>query len=374
MSVLLKKPFFEGISQKELAEQLEAKKKCKDKLPTWFSTQNIFYPNKLSVEQSSSERTAAYKSNLVTGQTLLDLSGGLGIDSYYFSKKVDTIYHCEVNLELSQIAEYNFEVLSKKNVRCIPEDGLSFLKKFDLSFDWIYADPSRRNDLKKKVILLQDCLPNVPENLFFLFERTKNILIKTSPILDISEAIRELLFVKEVHVVAVDNEVKEVLYLLEKGFEGESIFKTVNLLNQDTDTFEFIPSQEKQAALVLDAPKKYLYEPNAAILKSGAFKLTGERLGLAKLHLNSHLYTSEELLKFPGRRFLIESVESFSQKNIKRFKGQKANITVRNFPITVAEIRKKNKILDGGDTYLFFTKNHDEGLIIIECRRVLSTE
>src|SRR6056297_302849 len=220
MSVLLEKPNFEGVSQKELAEQIEAKKKCQDKLTTWFNTPNIYYPNKLNIEQTSSETTAAYKAQMVSGKSLVDLTGGFGVDSYFFSKKMESVLHCEITSELSEIACHNFKVLGQENIECYPVDGVVFLKSSTSNFDWIYIDPSRRNDKKGKVFLLEDCLPNLPENLSLLFEKTQNILVKTSPLLDIKMGIETLEFVKEVHVVAVQNEVKELLFILEKGYTG----------------------------------------------------------------------------------------------------------------------------------------------------------
>jgi 16S rRNA G966 N2-methylase RsmD len=370
VSVLLKKPLFEGVSQKELAEQLEAKKKCKDKLPIWFNTPNIYYPNKLNIEQTSSEETAHYKANLVDGKTLLDLTGGLGVDTYFFSKKIDTVFHCEVDKNLSEIAQHNFEVLGCKNIICIPEDGIDYLKQTDEKFDWVYVDPSRRNDTIGKVFLLKDCLPNLPENLSLLFEKTKNILVKASPLLDIKQGIEELHLVKEIHVVAINNEVKELLFVLELGYKGKVAIKTMNKTHEQEMMFNFNLEDEQPIEVEFDEPKSYLYEPNAAILKSGGFKSVAGAFGLKKLHLHSHLYTSDGLIDFPGRRFFISRVLPYSKKVLKEFAQKKANITTRNFPISVADLRKKHNIKDGGDTYLFFTKTTTDALIVLECQKV----
>lgn len=369
MSVLLKKQIFEGISQKELAEQLESKKKSKDKLPTWFHSPNIYYPNKLNIEQTSSEQTAAYKSQLVAGKTLLDLTGGLGVDSYYFSKKMDAVFHCELDTNLSAIAAHNFKVLGRTNVRCIPENGLAFLLGYSEKLDWVFVDPSRRNDAKGKVFLLQDCLPNIPEHLSAIFEKSKNILIKTSPILDISQGINELEFVKEIHVVAVQNEVKELLFVLEDGFEGDIHIRTINLVQSKKIQFDFKLEDERNASVEFGAPEQYIYEPNAAILKSGGFKSVGNTFALKKLHQHTHLYTTATLLDFPGRRFEALEVLPYSKNALKPFSNTKANITTRNFPITVAELRKKHKIKDGGDVYLFFTKAIPNTLTVLVCNK-----
>ncbi|MEZ4811202.1 MAG: class I SAM-dependent methyltransferase [Allomuricauda sp.] len=370
MSVLLQNPFFEGISQKELAEQLETKKKCRDKLPTWFHTPNIYYPNKLNIEQTSSEQTAWYKATLVQGKTLLDLTGGFGVDTYFFSKKIDAVFHCEINAELSEIAGHNFEMLGQRNVTFIPKDGIQYLKEVDKKYDWIYVDPSRRNDVKGKVFLLKDCLPNLTEHLSMIFEKTDSVLIKTSPLLDIKQGICELDFVKEIHVVAVNNEVKELLFLLEKGYGDDVTLKTINILHGQKMVFDFALSKEQQIASEFSKPQQYLYEPNAAILKAGGFKSVGKAFGLKKLHQHSHLYTAMELLDFPGRRFKVLEVLPYSKNALKSFAQEKANITTRNFPISVSELRKRHKIKDGGSSYLFFTKTMDGSLVILDCRKI----
>ncbi|MEX0362857.1 MAG: class I SAM-dependent methyltransferase [Allomuricauda sp.] len=365
MSVLLQKPLFEGITQKELAIQLESKKKCREKLPTWFQTPNIFYPPKLHIEQTSSEQTAGYKASLIQGEKLLDLTGGFGVDSYFFSSHFESVLHCEMDSDLSQIAAHNFKVLDRKNVICIPGDGLEFLKSTNEKFDWIFVDPSRRNDKKGKVFLLEDCLPNLPKHLPSVFEKASRILIKTSPLLDIKQGIQELKFVKEIHVVAVQNEVKELLYVLEHGYTGEVEIKTVNLFKDQQIGFNFNLQDEQRTTVQLGKPANYLYEPNVAILKSGGFKSIGKSIGALKLHQHSHLYTSEKLLSFPGRTFKIEEVLPYSKKGIKSLSNSKANVSTRNFPLSVAEIRKKHKIKDGGEIYFFFTTDKDNQRIII---------
>ncbi|WP_313781656.1 class I SAM-dependent methyltransferase [Flagellimonas aequoris] len=370
MSVLLKKSMFEGVSQKELAEQLESRKKCQDKLPTWFKVEGIYYPNKLNIEQTSSEPTAEYKSRLVSGKKLLDLTGGFGVDSYFFSKKMKQVTHCEINAELSEIASHNFEILGSKNINCVPVNGIEFLKKTIENFDWIYVDPSRRNDKIGKVFLLKDCLPDLTQHLDDILQKTSNVLIKTSPLLDIKQGISELQFVKEIHVLAIQNEVKELLFVIEKGYVGTIDIKTVNLYQGQEDHFNFNLTEEENAPLELGEPLTYLYEPNAAILKSGAFKTVGNTHQLKKLHPHSHLYTSSKLAEFPGRRFAIQTVLPYSKNTLKSLGVTKANITTRNFPLPVADLRKKHRIADGGDHYIFFTKNMDDTLLVLVCEKV----
>lgn len=169
---LQKNPFPE-VEWISILNQIEAKSKAKDKLPTWFSTEKIIYPSKISVEQTSSEKTAAYKASLISGKNLIDLTGGFGVDDYYFSKKFKIVAHCEINKELSAIVKHNFEQLDVKNCFCYADDSANILNESEPGFkwDWIYIDPSRRNDAKGKVFMLKDCLPNVPESLDFYFEK-----------------------------------------------------------------------------------------------------------------------------------------------------------------------------------------------------------
>lgn len=371
VSVLLKRVSFEGVDTKELVQQIEAKNKCRSKLPTWFQTEGIFYPDKLNIEQTSSESTAQYKANLVNGKTLVDLTGGYGVDSYFFSKKTTQVTHCEINKDLSEIAAYNYEILGVKNVECTPTNGLDFIIKTVQQFDWIYIDPSRRNDAKGKVFMLSDCLPDVPNNLSLLFENAPHILIKTSPLLDFTIGINELQFVKEIHVVAVKNEVKELLWILEKGFLGDISIKTINFNAEREETFEFDWVDEKRNISQFGLPQTYLYEPNAAILKSGAFRTIGNSFGLKKLHEHSHLYTSDTLVDFPGRSFRIEETVPYNKKALQQLGIRKANVTTRNFPDSVEHIRKKHKIKDGGDIYLFFTTSNDGSYIVLLCSKIL---
>jgi len=360
---------FHGITIQEIAAQIESKKKAQTKLPTWFKKPFIYYPNKLNLEQTSSEITSNYKSQLVSGNHLIDLTGGFGVDTYYFSKKIKKVTHCEINNDLSEIVEHNYKILELDNIETVAEDGLTYLKNQDQFYDWIYVDPSRRSDIKGKVFMLEDCLPNIPENLETLFKFSNHILIKASPMLDLTKAINELEFVKEIHVVAVDNDVKELLFICEKSYKGQIFIKTVNHKKTSDEYFEstFNASLPSNYSL----PQTYLYEPNSAILKAGLFDEVSNQLKTFKLHNNSHIYTLNKLIKFPGRSFKIIQTMSYNLKELKKsFPFTKANITIRNFPETVAKIRKKTKIKEGGDQYLFFTTDCKDKHIIIHCEKV----
>lgn len=368
-NLVLKGSPFEGISIQDLAEQILSKSKCASKLPSWFATKNVYYPKPVNIEQTSSEITACHKSTLVSGVSLIDLTGGFGVDTYFFSKKINQVTHCEIDKELSSIVVYNFSQMGVENIDCKNEDGISYLRNSDGHYDWIYIDPSRRNELKTKVFRLEDCLPDVTEHLDTFLEHTSNVMIKLSPFLDISSTISRLQFVKEVHIVAVKNDVKELIVIIEKGYQGPCKLKTLNIINDKKDLFE--GTYPSQALPNFSLAKKYLFEPNSAILKSGLFNEVSSQLNLCKLHINSHLYTSDVLIDFPGRSFEIKEVFKYNRKQIKKkFGGKKANITTRNFHESVAQIRKKTGIKEGGNDYLFFTTDMEEKAVMIHCLKV----
>ena len=349
--------------------QITAKQKAKTKLPTWFYTHNIYYPSKISIEQTSSEKTAEYKSQLVSGKSLVDLTGGFGVDDFYFSKKINKVTHCEINQELSEIVKHNLEQLGVTNVEFHTGDSTEILVTLNQKFDWIYIDPSRRNDVKGKVFMLQDCMPNVPELVDFYFEFSDNIMLKTAPILDISAGLSELRNVKTIHIVALENEVKELLWVLEKNYVESIQIVTYNLTKESTQEFTFELGNTSVSNYSL--PKKYLYEPNAAIMKSGGFDEVTSQYEIEKLNKHSHLYTSDILINFPGRVFEIENSFEYNKLNMKSFlENKKANITTRNFPETVEKIRKKWKIKEGGIVYCFFTTDINNNKIVLLCDKL----
>lgn len=360
---------FDTISTQELITQIASKQKCEKKLPTWYQTENIYFPPKINLEQTSSEVTARYKSSIITGNSIVDITGGFGVDCYFFAQKFNNVTHCELNTNLSTIVNNNYQQLKLDNIKTVSGDGIAFLNNSTEKFDWIYIDPSRRDSSKNKVFLLEDCLPNVPENLDLLFSKSNNILIKNSPILDISRTIDELQYVKEIHIVAISNDVKELLFILEKGFSEPITIKTVNFQKNNTQLFDFQHLKNSQSKY--SEPLRYIYEPNSAILKSGGFHEISTQFDLKKLHQHSHLYTSNQQIKFPGRTFLVENICGYNNKEIKKYlKENKANITIRNFPETVAQIRKKTKIKDGGSQYLFFTTVDNNKHIVLICSQV----
>lgn len=362
---------FKYASIKEIIEQIEAKKKCEKKLPTWYTSNNIYYPNKLNIEQTSSETTALYKSKIISGEHLIDITGGLGVDSLYFSNQFKHVVHCELDDNLSNIANHNFKTLKTKNIDCINENGLDYLKKTNQNYDWIFVDPSRRHHLKGKVFYLKDCLPNLVTEIDTLLEYSNNILVKTSPMFDISVGILELKHVKEVHIVAINNDVKELLFVIQNKYDSAIAIKTINITNTEKQKFGFLLNDELNSIANYNKVCDYLYEPNAAILKSGAFNLISKTFKVNKLHKNTHLYTSEKILDFPGRRFKVMNVIPYQKKELKRvLKSKQFNISTRNFPENVNQLKKRYNIKDGGNDYLFFTTDFSNNKIVILANKV----
>lgn len=367
ISLILKGSPFEEVTIQELVSQIEAKRKCEKKLPTFFNMESLYYPSKLNIEQTSSEKTAQYKANLVEGESLIDITGGFGVDSLFFAQKVTAVTHCEISVELSAIAKYNFTLLNAENIATIATDGIEYLQSSANTYHWIYVDPSRRDAEKRRVFLLEDCQPTIPLHLDMLFTKAPNILIKVAPILDISKAINELKYVKEVHVVALENEVKELLFVLERGFKKPVMIHTVNVMKAGSQKFSYVFQESVMA--IYSPVSHYLYEPNAAILKSGGMAHITSHYPVAKLHKHSHLYTSEQLVDFPGRTFIVKHCVPYQKKELRKLSITKANITTRNFPETVKELRKKWKIKEGGMLYLFFTTAVNHQKIVLICSK-----
>ena len=362
----MKKSPFPDISMKELLIQIEGKRKAKEKIPSYFENEDVIYPSPVYMEQCSSEQTATYKASLCAGNQLVDLTGGFGVDTWMFSKKFQQVVYCEKEDDLVDIAKYNFASLQAQNIDVQKGDGLYFLKNRKQYFDWIYIDPSRRDQYNRKMRGLSDCIPNVVENLDLLLQYSDNIMLKTSPMLDIDRAISDLKHVKEVHTVAVKNEVREVLYLLKKGWKESINIVSINILRDKMQSFSFSKEELQETTAAFSMPQTFLYEPNRAVMKSGAFNLICKRYNVFKLHINSHLYTSNHYIAdFSGKVFKIKEVLAY--KPIKNL--SQANISVRNFPDTSDEVRKKLKLRDGGGDYLFCTKLFNEKLAIVWCEK-----
>lgn len=329
-----------------LLNQIVGRRKIKEKVPSWYENDNLLYPAKLSLEQASSEKTALYKASLLSGDSLVDLTGGLGVDTAFLSGNFNRVSYVERQKELADLARHNFPNLLLHHIDVYCEDALSFLNRID-PVDAIYIDPARRSSTGKKVALISDCEPNIIDIQEALLQKAKRILIKMSPMLDIKMAISQLKKVEEVHIVSVDNECKELLFLMNNETTEEPQIHCINFDKSGAQKDSFRYSDEKEISLsYTDKIKKYLYEPNASIMKAGYYKGVARQYHIEKLHPDSHLYTSDKYINdFPGRTFLV----------INDLPKQQANIAVRNYPIKPEALKKKLKLKDGGDIYLFAT-------------------
>ena len=355
-----------------IAEQLQARRKAQHKLPEWLATGGLVFPPTLSMEQCSSEATARYKSSLLRGQRLVDLTGGAGVDTYYLSRSFAQTDYVEQDERLAQLARHNFLVLGASSISIHATSAETFLPSLPQPVDAIYLDPARRDAQARRVFQLADSTPNVLELQNELLAKATTVLLKTAPLLDLQATLQALKNVSQVHVVAVRNEVKEVLYRLDREPADGPEITAINLQSLGEEPFSFLRSQEAHAEVTYAEPKTYLYEPHAALMKAGAFKLIAQRFGLSKLHPNTHLYTSDELMSdFPGRTFRCRAVVPYQKKFVrKHVPDGRASITTRNFPDAVAIVRRKLGLDDGGNLYLFAVRLESEQLRIVVTEKV----
>lgn len=359
---------FRDVEAKDLANQIAARNKAAKKLPSWYKQDFIYYPALLSIEQCSSETTAAYKAGLARGNRLIDLTGGFGVDSLYFAKRIEQVTHCEINASLSEIAAHNASILQQKNMRFLAVDGIAFLKESNEYFDTIYIDPARRSDTGK-VFMLKDCSPNVVEHLDLMLDKADRILIKTAPLLDLTAGLKELKNVSEIHIVSVKNECKELIWIIEK--EPAAHLKIVAVtLNQSVKQFSFFKDEvEEEVHFIQGMPVGYLYEPDTALLKSGAFNRIASRYNLEKLDHNTQLYTSPvTIAEFPGRIFKINRI--ISTGDLKKEKNLIGNVIVRSYPDKAETLVKKYKIKADNLKFLIFTQVKNMGNLVIEAEIV----
>lgn len=356
--------------------QIEARQILSKKVPSWASNPDLLFPKHLSLEQCSSELTAKYKASLVeNGDVFVDLTGGLGVDSCFLSEKFKTSYYVENQKELCDLAEHNFAVLGRK-ITVVNSDAETFLSK-NQNFDLVFIDPARRDIYNRKMVSLHDCSPDVIDLQNILLKNAKNVLIKASPMLDISLITNELQNISEIHIVSVKNECKEILIKIEPGFEREIKYFCVNFIGNDlksSQSFEFSESSESSAnSKFAPTIHHYLYEPNTSIMKSGAFKLISQRFGIDKLHINSHLYTSDNLISdFPGRVFEVVVFAPFNKKVKKELLKDitEASVGTRNFPLTANELRKALNLKESDKNFVFGTTLMGEKKVVILCKKI----
>lgn len=393
----LQKSKFKDIDFEFAIQQIHGRQKTRDKLPYLGNVPRFVFPPSLALEQCSSEITAQYKCDVMNdilcrdarscvsaghdpnsskGEmqscvfTIADLTGGFGIDTLSFAQSFPICHYVEPQRHLCDIMAYNSHLLHLDHIEVHQTTMEDFLPEMG-AVDVIYADPSRRDTHGSRVVGLEDCSPNIILYKDVLLRKSRLLMLKLSPMLDIKRALAQLPETCEVHVVAVDGECKELLFLLSKNKTEDVKFVAVNLKNDQREQFCFTAHEEAEALpSYADEVKKYMYEPNAAILKAGAFKSLAVRYGLEKLHPHTHLYTSDiHLENFPGRCFQVAKV--LSVKDAMQLKNEmpKANVSVRNFPLSADELRKKLKLADGGEVYLYGTTIEKDRKVVILCQK-----
>ena len=376
-------------------DQIRGRKMARAKLPLWANIDGIIYPPHISMEQCSSESTALYKAELAARLLglpasssseeigFVDLTGGFGVDFSYIAARVGLkSMYVERQAHLCEAAKENFERLGLKNAIVKNEDGIEVLHSLK-ELKLIFTDPARRDDAGNKVVSLKDCTPDVTVLQEEMLLKADYVIIKLSPMLDWHRAISELSHVREVHIISVNNECKELLLVLSARNMGEmeasladgEVKHAGNLrIYCINDAQSFVCDElDMESSSVKIAPStleemQYLYEPNASLMKAGCFGVLSERYDARMLSKNSHLFVSREpIAVFPGRSFRIIAVSSFNKKELKRHLSgiTKANIATRNFPLSVAELRKRLKLKDGGETYIFATTLSDESHVLI---------
>ena len=408
----LKAKRVDGLDLPLALDQIAGWQIASKKLPQWASCEGIVYPPHISMEQCSSQFTAQYKSEitqtllvpsatvharmsdsgesdtLVAKRAMVDLTGGFGVDFSYLARGFSQATYVERQRHLCELAEHNMAALGLDQARIVCSDGVEYLSQMD-PVDFIYLDPARRDEHGSRTYAIEDCTPNVLELRDLLLAKSRFTLVKLSPMLDWRKAVVDFDgAVREVHIVATGNECKELLLVLGRpaqanardSVDGAGSYQRlaphVFCMNDD-QRIDYDSAKYTQGLRIGGKPlpdaKRYLYEPNASIMKAGCFDLVEERFGVTQIGPSSHLFVSEQqIADFPGRGFAIEAVGSMNKKDTKRLLNgvKQANIAVRNFPLTAPQLRKKLKLADGGTVYLFGTTMQGGGHVLLRTSKI----
>ena len=369
-----------GIDVPFAVEQIEARRRLKGKLPEWYGNADLIMGGRVPAEQCSSEQTARYKRSIIEGQSLCDMTGGMGVDFWYMSEGMERAIYTERSEWLCEVAKHNFQMLQTLRpeyvIRC--GDG----RKLPIpSVDVIYLDPARRAGDGSRVYAMEECEPNIVEWQDELLAHAQMVLVKLSPMVDLTDVMRKLKGVTEVHIVAVKNECKEVLvkqaYALGDFPHAECVtMHCVDFVGEKVIHYTTKFPDEMDVLVSAGGVKHYLYEPDVTLMKAQAFGSLCHRFNVRQLEIGTHLMTSDEFIPdFPGRIFEVEEKIPFSSKVLKGLKKaiSQANIATRNFVLTADELRKKTGIKDGGEVYLFGAKVKDVGQMLLKCRKKVVT-
>ena len=349
-------------------DQIAGRQKARTKIPSWAATDGIVYPPHISMEQCSSEQTARYKAKIAgKGTRIVDLTAGFGVDMAFMSAGFKEAVHVEQQSQLCAISSENYKRLGLHHIQVICSDGVTYLHQMEHA-DLIFIDPARRDQHGGRTYGIADCTPNVLEIIDEMLEKADRVMIKLSPMLDWQKAVSDVGHVSEVHIVSIGNECKELLLVVEKEDKPFQVF-CVN----DDSVFSYHPNDEIGDFCPQTESYNYLYEPNASVMKAGCFNLISKHFGISQPDANSHLYLSDKMIEgFPGRGFVIERICTMNKRELKEaLTGiDKANIATRNFPLSVADLRKRLKLKDGGEVYIFATTDAKRGHLLMVCRKI----
>ena len=349
-------------------DQIAGRQKARAKIPSWAAIDGIVYPPHLSMEQCSSEKTARYKAQIAgKGTKIVDLTAGFGVDIAFMSAGFNEAIHVEQQPQLCAISSENYKRLELNHIQTICSDGVEYLHQMEHA-DLIFIDPARRDQHGSRTYGIADCTPNILKIIDEMLEKSQRVIIKLSPMLDWQKAVNDVGHVSEVHIVSLGNECKELLLVVEKTEAPLKIY----CVNDDT-IFNYTFNDEIGVFYSGPTPEKYLYEPNASIMKAGCFDLISKRFDIYQPDANSHLYISDKIVEgFPGRGFVIDRVCTMNKKELKKVLTgiDKANIATRNFPLSVADLRKRLKLKDGGEVYIFATTDAKRGRLLMVCRKI----
>ena len=358
-------------------DQIAGRQKARVKIPSWASIDGIVYPPHISMEQCSSEQTARYKARIAgNGEKIVDLTAGFGVDMAFMSAGFKQAVHVEMQPQLCAISSENYKHLGLNHVQVVCNDGVGYLHQMEHA-DLIFIDPARRDQHGARTYGIADCTPNVLEIIDEMLQKADRVMIKLSPMLDWQKTVADVGNVSQVHIVSVGNECKELLLEVKKG-KDEKV--KVFCVNDDQvfsyeigETHPFTPSPLHPFTPSPLHSFTFLYEPNASVMKAGCFNLISHRFGITQPDANSHLFLSDKLVEgFPGRGFVIERVSTMNKRELKEALAgiDKANVAVRNFPLSVADLRKRLKLKDGGDVYIFATTDAKKGHLVMVCRKI----
>ena len=349
-------------------DQIAGRQKARTKIPSWAAIDGIVYPPHISMEQCSSEQTARYKAQIAgKGAKMVDLTAGFGVDVAFMSDGFKEAIHVEQQPQLCAISSENYKHLGMHHIQVVCSDGVEYLHQMEHA-DLIFIDPARRNQHGGRTYGIADCTPNVLEIIDEMLEKADRVMIKLSPMLDWQKAVSDVGHVSEVHIVSVGNECKELLLIVEKTEAPLKIY----CINDDS-IFSYTLNDEIGDFCEKPTSPAYLYEPNASVMKAGCFDLISKRFGISQPDANSHLFISDKAIEnFPGRGFVIDRICTMNKRELKEaLMGiDKANIATRNFPLSVADLRKRLKLKDGGEVYIFATTDAKKGHLLMVCRKI----